>query len=287
MQTQATPAIIDVTVANFQVEVVERSKTVPVLVDFWATWCGPCKTLVPILEKLARELAGKFVLAKVDVDQNPEIAELFQIQSVPTVMLLKGARPVDGFMGAQPEATVRKLLEKHLGAAAADPLEEALKLEAAGKRDEALALLARALHRDPKAGKLRLALARLLVASDRLDEAKEVFAQVTGADLELLAAQALAAQFAATEKVGDIAPFEAAVQAAPKDPGARIALGKALVAAGRYEDGLEEMLNAAKLDLKFEDGAPRKAMIEVFNLLGQADPRVLEFQRRLSMLLCV
>lgn len=286
--TQAQlPPIIDVTVENFETEVVRRSMTVPVLVDFWATWCGPCKTLVPILEKVARELAGKLVLAKIDIDKNPEIAQLFQIQSVPTVILMKQGRPVDAFMGAQPEAAVRKLLEKHIPGAAPDPLAEAGKLESAGKREEAITLLARALHRESGSAPIRIALARMLVATGRLDDAKQIFAGVSGEALESPEAQAIAAQFAAAEKAGEVQAFEAAVRAAPKDVAARIAYGKALVAAGRYEAGLEELLTAAKLDLRFEDGAPRKAMIEVFNLLGQSDPLVLEFQRRLSMLLCV
>lgn len=286
--TQAElPPIVDVSVESFETEVVRRSMQVPVLVDFWATWCGPCKTLVPILENIARELAGKLVLAKIDIDKNPEIAELFQIQSVPTVVLMKQGRPVDAFMGAQPEAAVRKLLEKHIPGAAPDPLGEAAKLEAAGKRDEAITLLARALHREGTNAALRLALARMLLAAQRMDEAKSVFAALSGEALELPEAQAIAAQFAAMEKVGELAPLEAAVQAAPKDPAARISYGKGLVAAGRYEQGLEELLTAAKLDLQFEGGAPRKAMIEVFNLLGQGEPLVLEFQRRLSMLLCV
>jgi putative thioredoxin len=286
--TQAELApIVDVTVETFETEVVRRSMQVPVLVDFWATWCGPCKTLGPILEKVARELAGKLVLAKIDIDKNPEIAELFQIQSVPTVVLMKQGRPVDAFMGAQPEAAVRKLLEKHIPGAAPDPLAEAAKLEAAGKRDEAIVLLARALHRESANAGLRLALARMLLAAQRTDEAKTVFSALAGDALELPEAQAIAAQFAAMEKVGELAPLEAAVLAAPKDVAARIAYSKGLVAAGRYEQGLEELLTAAKLDLRFDDGAPRKAMIEVFNLLGQGDPMVLEFQRRLSMLLCI
>jgi putative thioredoxin len=118
METQAA-AVIDVGVENFQKEVVDRSRTLPVLIDFWATWCGPCKTLGPVLEKLAREMPGKFVLAKIDIDKSPEIADLFQIQSVPTVMLLKGARPVDGFMGRGcRRRNVRTFLEQHLGVAA-------------------------------------------------------------------------------------------------------------------------------------------------------------------------
>lgn len=285
MQTHV--AVVDVTVESFQKEVVERSRQVPVLIDFWATWCGPCKTLGPILEKLAREMAGKFVLAKIDVDQNPEIAELFQIQSVPTVMLLKGARPVDGFMGAQPEATIRKFLAQHLGPAEPDPMEVALELERTGKRGEAIQTLQALLLKKPADAPARLMLARLLVADARLDEARQVFALLSGDLLASEEAKLIASQLEAANKVGELTALEAAVTKAPKDVAARIALGKGLVAAAKYEQGLEELLTAAKLDMQFEGGAPRKAMIEVFNLLGQSDPLVLEFQRRLSMLLCV
>lgn len=285
METRAN--VVDVTVESFQKEVVDRSRQLPVLVDFWATWCGPCKTLGPILEKLARELAGKFVLAKVDVDQNPEIAELFQIQSVPTVMLLKGARPVDGFMGAQPEAAVRKFLEHHIGPSGPTPLEQAAKLEGEGKRGEAIALLRKLLAQNPGDSAARLVLARLLVADAQLAEAQQVFAQLAGEVLESDEAKAIAAQLAAASKVGELAALEAAVARAPQDIAARLALGRGLIAASKYERGLEELLSAAKLDLTFDGGAPRKAMIEVFNLLGQSDPLVLEYQRRLMMLLCV
>jgi putative thioredoxin len=279
--------ILDVGAETFEREVVERSRTMPVLIDFWATWCGPCKALSPTLEKLAREMAGRFALAKVDIDKNLELADLFRIQSVPAVLLLKEGRLVDGFLGALPEAQVRKFLERHLGAAALDPFEQAKQLEAAGDRAGALAALRALVSSGKGEGAPRVMLARLLAADGRVEEAKKVFAKVAGADLESDEARAVRAQLEGSAKTGDIAALERAVAANASDVAARLALGKALVAAGRHEPGLEHLLQAAKLDLAFEGGAPRKAMIEVFNLLGQADPLTLEYQRRLSMLLCV
>jgi putative thioredoxin len=283
-----TAAILDVTVETFQKEVVERSRRTPVLIDFWATWCGPCKTLGPVLEKLAREFAGSFTLAKIDIDRNQELAEVFQIQSVPTVLLLKDGRLADGFAGALPEVQIRKFLELHLGLKKADPLEEAAKLEAEGKRTEALALLATHLNTAPGDAKARLMAARLCAAEGRLDDARAHFDKVVGEAREGEEAKALAAQLeAASQSAGATAALEAAVKANPKDVAARLAYGKALVAASKHAEGLEQMLEAARLDLAFEDGAPRKALIEVFNLLGWSDPLVLDYQRRLSMLLCV
>jgi putative thioredoxin len=286
-QGGAVAAVVDVTVENFQREVVDRSRQIPVLIDFWATWCGPCKTLGPILEKIARDLSGSLVLAKIDVDKNPEVADLFQIQSVPTVMLLKDARPVDGFMGALPEPQVRKFLEKHLGAAAPDPLKQAEKLEQEGKRGEAADVLRAHLQQKPDDSKARVMHARLLVAEGRVEEARKVFAKVAGEALESAEAKAVRAQLEGAGKSAQVADLERAVAEAPHDIAARIALGKGLVAAGQHERGLEVLLEAAKADVHFDGDAPRKALIDVFNLLGQSDPLVLEFQRRLSMLLCI
>jgi len=285
METQA--AFVEVGVENFQKDVVDRSRGLPVLIDFWATWCAPCKTLGPVLEKLAREMAGKFVLAKVDIDKSPEIADLFQIQSVPTVMLLEGARPVDGFTGALPEAQVRKFLEKHIGAAAPDPLAQAQTLEQEGKRAEAAELLRVHLQSKPQDEKARVMQARLLIAAGRVEEARKVFAKVAGEALDWPEAKAVKAQLDAAGKQGELAKLEQALAARPDDVGTRIALGKGLVAAAKYDRALEELLSAAKQDLHFDGDAARKAMIEVFELLGQSDPLVLEYQRRLSMLLCV
>src|SRR5438105_5120435 len=137
----ANATILDVSAETFQKDVVDRSRTTPVLLDLWATWCGPCKALSPTLETLAREMAGRLVLAKVDVDQNPEIADALGAQSIPTVALLVGGKIVDGFVGAEPEAKIRAMLARHLGPPGPDAIEEALALEKAGDVQAAIAAL--------------------------------------------------------------------------------------------------------------------------------------------------
>jgi putative thioredoxin len=259
---------------------------VPVLIDFWATWCGPCKTLSPVLEKLAREMNGRFVLAKIDIDANAELADVFRIQSVPSVILLKEGRIADGFLGALPEVQIRKFLEQHLGPAALDPLAQAAKLETDGQRAQAIDVLRAHLQRASDS-KARVMLARLLIAEGKVEEARKVFAKVEGADRDTDEAKAIAARLDAAGKLGDLAKLEADAAREPQSAAAQLALGKALVAANRYDEGLERLIEAAKLDLHHDGDAPRKALIEVFNVLGQADPRTLEYQRRLSMLLCV
>jgi putative thioredoxin len=281
----APPAIIDLTIANFEREALVRSRELPVLIDFWATWCGPCKTLTPVLEKLAREFGGRVVLAKVDIDKNPELSEAFRIQSVPTVVLLVGGRPVDAFMGVQPEKTVRAFLEPHLPPPASSVIEKVAALEAEGRYDDAIAILRAHLGKQPADGAARIALGRALLAKGDSAGAKKAASELTPADLATEAGSALQAQLAFQANAGDLDALAAKVAADPKDIGAHLAYGKALVAAGRREEGLEELWKAARGDLHHDGDAPRKALIEVFGLLGFDDPLTLEYQRRLSMLL--
>jgi len=276
---------IDVSAANFESEVLLRSREVPVLIDFWATWCAPCKTLGPILEKLARELSGRFVLAKVDIDASPELAEAFRIQSVPTVMLLVDGRPVDGFMGAQPEAAVRQFLAPHLKAAPRSVLEEVAELVAEERLEEAVGVLRDHLRSQPADGTARLELARLLLELGKAEDARLVHEKLTPEDLASDAGQALTARMGLAKGSGDLEQLAAEVEQAPDDISARLAHGKALVAAGRREEGLEQLWQAAQQDLHHDDDAPRKALIEAFTALGWEDPLTLEYQRRLSMLL--
>lgn len=289
----AVQPIVDVDVQNFTTEVVERSQRTPVLVQFHATWCGPCQTLGPILEGLATEHAGGFVLARIDIDRSPELAEAFGVQSVPAVILVQDGRPVDGFMGALPEPEVRRFLETHaVGAAAPDPLTALDELEAAGRLDEAIEALDELLAAQPDAaspdeGALRVRLARLLLEAERVDEARVAFERVPDAARASEEARAVALRLEAAGSTTDLAELEAAVAAAPDDLARRLELGRALVVAGRREEGLETLLDVAKVDLAFDDGAPRKALLEMFELLGADDPLTLEFQQRLSVLLCV
>lgn len=285
MTTTAT--ILDVTTQNFSRDVVERSRTTPVLVDLWATWCAPCKTLGPTLEKLATESKGAFVLAKVDIDQNPEVAEAFGVQSVPTVMLLKNGQIVDGFVGAQPEAKIREILARHVGPPPADPLEEALAIEHAGNAADALERVAKLARATPPSSLARAHLARMLLVAGRTDEGRAAYEALAEGEKELEPARAAKALLALQENRVDLAPLEAAVKAKPDDVAARIALGRGLLAASRNEAGLDQLMEAAKLDLRFNDSEPRKALVEAFGALDSSEPKlVAEARRRLSVLLC-
>ena len=281
--TTASP-LVDVTTQTFVQEVVERSHTTPVLVDLWATWCGPCKTLGPTLEKLAREMNGKFVLAKIDVDQNPEIADAFQVQSVPTVLLLKGGRPVDGFVGGQPEKKIRDMLEKHLGPSV-DPLEAALAHEKAGEPAIALMHVAELADQEPPHPLARAHRARLLLVIGETEDGRAEYESLPESEKDSDPGRAAKALLALQAKKTDLAPLEAAVKKNPDDVAARIALGRALLAESRGADGLEQLYQAARLDLRFNDSEPRKAMIEAFEALG-GDPVVNDYRRKLSILLC-
>jgi putative thioredoxin len=283
------PSVVDITAATFETEVLERSKEVPVLIDFWAPWCGPCKTLGPILEKLAREMEGRFVLAKVDTDAEAELSAAFRIQSIPTVLLIVDGRPADGFTGAQSEAQIRQFLEPHLGAGPADAggvLAAAAALEDAGDREGAISELREHLRATPDDGAARLMLVRLLLDVERDEEAEKVAPKLTDADWATEEGVALRARLDFAKHRSDLDQLQAAVESAPDDLDARLGLGRALVAAGQHEAGLEAMHEVAKRDLRHDDGAPRKAMLEVFQMLGDEDPLTLEYQRRLSHLLC-
>ena len=283
--TASPSTIVAIDLQNFPTEVVERSKQVPVLIDFWATWCGPCRTLGPILEKLATELDGALVLAKIDIDQNPELADAFRIQSVPAVILVVDGRPVDGFVGARAEPEVRAFLEPWL-APPADPVAEARALAQAGQADAAIELLGAVVAADPAQADAQIELARLLLDAGRADEARARLAELAPEARASEAAQAVALRLELASSPSDLTALEAAARERPDDLAAQIELGRALVGAGRAEEGLECLLDVAKRDLRFQDGAPRKALLEMFALLGPAHPLTLAFQQRLSILLC-
>ncbi|MCA8979168.1 MAG: tetratricopeptide repeat protein [Planctomycetes bacterium] len=281
--------IIDVDTPSFTREVVERSMQVPVLVDLWATWCEPCKTLGPVLERFAAEDPGRFVLAKADVDRSPELMQAFGLTSVPAVILFVEGKPVDAFLGAKPPAQVAEFLDKHLGPAgggSGDVVAEARELFAAGDFETAVMALeaeAEEADGDPRAAAV---LAELHFEHGDLERARELHAALSEASLATSEARAVGAKLALAAGSGDLTELRAAVASNPKDIAARVALGKALVAAGESEAGLEELLEACMRDIHFDDDAPRRALLEVFAALGTADPLVVEFQQRLSVLLC-
>lgn len=278
--------VVDVTVETFRDEVVERSKRTLVLVDLWASWCGPCKTLGPTLEKVAADLGGKVVLAKVDVDANPEIAEIFGAQSIPTVVLIKDGRPLDGFVGAQTEAYIKEMLKRHLPAAAVDPLVAALELEQQGDIFGAMEALRELADADKPTKLARAHLARILAQNGAVDEARTEWQLLPPDDLDSEPARTAKALLALEEQKVDLAPLEAAVAKDAGDLKAQLALGRGLLAAGRTEEGLDRLYQACIVDLKFDGGAPRLALLEAFDALGPTNPLAIQYRRKLSILLC-
>ncbi|MEO0651422.1 MAG: thioredoxin [Planctomycetota bacterium] len=286
--SDSQPHVIDVSAANFAQDVVERSKDVPVLIDFWAEWCGPCKALGPLLERLAEEYAGRFILAKVDVDQEAELAGMFGIQSIPTVMLVSGGRQVDGFAGAMPEAELRRFLEPHLGGGSADPLEGPRALLADGQVAEALTALEGLYSDAPDDDATKLLLAEACLLSGDSARAESLLDLLSPSAADGAEARALRARLAmGAQGGGDLAELEQRVQDQPDDLTARIDLGRALAAQGRAEEGLEMILETIKVDREHDDQAARKTMVEVLDALGPDSDLAHDFRRRLQVAMYV
>jgi len=282
----ANAHVIDVGYENFQSEVLEGSRAQPVLLDFWASWCGPCKTLTPVLEKLAADYNGGFRLAKVDIDRWPELAQAFGVQSVPTVVLIKQGQIADGFMGAQPEKLIRELLARQGVKPPRDLLAAAREAQAGGDSEGAVALLREHLELNPEDVPARAKLAHVLALLGDVEGAELELSQLTEEELGQESAAAARKLLAARENKIDLGPLEAAVRAKPESIPAQLALGRALLESGAHERALELLFAAAQRDLRFDDSAPRKALLEAFAQLGDENPLTLSYRRRLSVLLC-
>jgi putative thioredoxin len=276
--------IIDVQTATFEEEVLERSKSVPVIVDFWATWCGPCKTLGPLLERLALESPGRFILAKVDVDANASLAQMFKIQSVPAVHVFRNGHLVDGFVGAMDEREVRSFLERALPATADLELDRARAEVDAGDLEAGISRLRQSLRDAPEHVDSRVALASFLIEAGNAGDARAVFARVDPS-VDSAEARSVRARLELGEAKGNLSELQRKVEANPADLDARIELGRAMVSAGRHEDGLEALLSVVEKDAAHGDGAARKAIIEVFDLLGPDSDVTARYRSKLSMLL--
>ena len=301
-QPPAAGHAVELDSANFMQVVVEGSMERPVLLDLWADWCGPCKALAPVLEKLAEEYAGALVLATLDTEAHAAIAGQLGVRSLPTVQLWSGGRPVDQFTGALPEAEVRRFLEHHLGPATGpaaeesvdDPtaagLERAAALHAAGRADEAVALLLELQSADPENAEVLLALGQTAVGAGELETAEACLKALPEAAREGVQGRRLSgllalAREAAEDDVGsDLAALRARHEAAPEDPEARYryALGAAL--AGELETGLEQLLALVASSPDYRDGAPRAKLLALFDVLGD-DPLAGRYRRRLFALL--
>jgi putative thioredoxin len=287
--SQPTAHVRDISDADFDTAVLARSHQVPVLVDFWAPWCGPCRMLGPVLEKLAEERNGAFELAKLDTDKNPKTAAKFGIRGIPHVMIFKNGRSVDQFVGAKPEDQVRAFLQRHCPSAAEQHMAAAQQHLAAGDQAAAEKALVEALSADPGHAGANLAMARL--ALHRRDPAAvhahiaRIPAMAPERDQATYIEQAatLIASVADGNATGDEDTLAARVAETPGDHAARYALGVHHLAAGRYREALDAFLAVVERDRKWQDQAARKAMLTVFGLVGVRDPLADEYRRKLMI----
>ena len=286
-----TPQILTATVENFASVIVETSRRVPVLIDFWAAWCAPCRALMPLLERIARDYAGRLVLAKLNVDDEQALAAQFGVRSIPTVVLLQDGRLVDQFTGVQPEATIRAMLDRHVAAAApggGDPVVRAHTLAQAGDLAGAIRILEETLTERPEEPVLLAALAGLRLLARDAAGAGAAIAQIETRDPHFPALGALRARlgFLETALAGpEAAGARAALQADPNDAAARHALASHHAVAGDYDAALEEWLELMRRNRAHGDDVARRSMLAVLALLGSADERVAPFRRRLASLL--
>lgn len=279
----------DASDADFEEKVVQASFQQPVVIDFWAPWCAPCKMLKPILEKLADEYAGKFLLAKVNSDENPKTSMRHRVRGIPAVKAMVDGEIVDEFTGAQPESVVRAWLDKLIPSPAEVLRREAQQLADAGDLDGALDRLSTASALEPNNEVVRVAAAEVLFAKGEPDEAQGLLDTLTDPDL-LKDARVLQlkAQVRLTEmekEGGNLEQLEAALAANENDLEARLKLAEVLIASGRHAEGMDQLLEIVRRDRSFRDDIGRKMLLDVFNLLGGQDPLVGDYRRKLAGLL--
>jgi putative thioredoxin len=319
--------MIDITIQNFETELLQASMQQPVLLDIWAPWCGPCKSLGPMLEKLEVAYGGRFVLAKLNSDEQPEIAgqlsQAFGVRSIPFCVMFVGGQPVDGFVGAIPEAQIREFLDKHVPSGEAleaeEELAEAELLMAGGDPDSALAKLAHAVQTDPGNEGARFDYVKALLELGLLDDAKTAFAPVAAQAADAITPHArfaaLAQWLAAAERVAaglDLAALQAAIAANKRDFEARFALAQSHLAAQGFTAAMDELLEIIMRDKAWNGEAARKLYVAILELMSKppaqaaktqaaetkstleiagksavapADPLVDQYRRKLSMAL--
>ena len=290
MPADTTPTIFDATQANFEAEVINASFDQPVLVDFWATWCGPCKTLGPLIEKIVGEYAGAIKLAKVDCDKEQQLAAMFGVRSIPTVVLVKEGQLVDGFTGALPEAQLREFLARHAQPgepADEDELVEDLAPRVAETPEQVIARIQQEIATQPDRAELKLDLA---LAELRAGNAAAAQAELDSLPANLASddrAKRLRGQLDLAHALKDAPPaaeLQRRIEKDPADYAARDLLGLRLLLEGDAEAGLEQLLGVLKADRNWNDGQAKKHLVAAFNVLDDAD-LVGTYRRKMSSLL--
>ncbi len=279
---------IDVTENNFMQEVIEASRRVPVLVDFWAPWCGPCRSLGPILEKLAAEYQGRFRLAKVNSDENQALAGQFGVRGIPNVKAVVNGQIVNEFTGALPESAVREFIDALLPSPAEPLRQEALAAHARGETGATRKLLLEAIRLDPKHEQARLDLIGILIDAGDLAEAQRLLDEIMDAGKDRARIDSLAARLALAGNAAggaDEETLRARIAADAGDLAVRLDLARMLAAKQDFRGALEELLEIVRRDRSFDDDIGRKTMLQIFSLLGADSDLMREFRGKLSSLL--
>ena len=287
MSTITKPNVIDVTDQTFAADVLERSKQVPVIVDFWAAWCGPCRALGPILERLAEEYQGSFILAKVDVDQNQMVARQFQVQGIPAVKAFVNGQMAGEFTGAQPEAQVRKFIDSLVPSEGDLLARQALQWETGGQPAKAEAGYRAALEKKPDLYAAKVGLGRALLNQGKIEDSIEILESIPVGTQERTVADALLAgaefrRFAAgyTE-----AELQAKLEADPTDVESHYALGSLYAGEQNFQPAMDHFLEVVRRNRSYNDDGARKALLAIFTILGEGEPLVKSYRQKLANLL--
>ncbi len=285
-------AVKDGDTASFALDVIEASRAVPVIVDFWAPWCGPCKTLGPMIEKAVNAAGGQVKLVKINVDENQQLAQQLRVQSIPAVFAFKDGQPVDGFVGAQPESQIKAFIERLTGDAGPSPIERAVAQGetalAAGDVETAADIFGQILRADAENARAIAGLCQCLIESGEREEARMMLDGLEGKLATDPVIQSVRAALDLAEQsvdVGDVSAFRARLEADGNDHEARMELSKALLAAGQREEAVDELLEAIRRDRNWNEEAARKQLLILFEAFGHADEITISARRRLSSML--
>ncbi|PFG11176.1 MULTISPECIES: thioredoxin family protein [unclassified Marinobacter] len=284
----SSPYSFEATMENFQQQVMEASSTTPVLVDVWAEWCAPCKQLMPLLEKLADEYKGAFLLAKVNADQQEQLTASLGVKSLPTVILVKDGQAVDGFNGALAESEIRKVLDKYVEAPAEDPYEKAHGLWEEGNLDGALAILGDMNQKDPENLKVLIDLAQIKAEMGELDTAEQIYNSLPPEEKLQHQAKQLAARIKFLKQSAELPPqtdLEMALEQDPKDPNALHMLALHNVLKENNAEAMELLIRLMQVDSKYKNEVAKTTLVELFEKLGNNNADVRTYRRKLYTLM--